>query len=376
VLVDEAHVAFKSVFQWMHDAPELPFVGLSATPWTKGLGRHYDDLIVAATTAQLIEQRYLSPFRVFAPSEPDLSAVRTVAGDYHEGELGEAMNTPQLVGDAVVEWQARGENRPTFAFAVNRAHALHLSQRFREVGIPCAYIDCNTELADREAIFQRFRAGDVRIIANVNTLTVGIDLDVRCIIDARPTKSEMRYVQTIGRGLRNAPGKDHLIIIDHSGNVQRLGRVTDIHHDKLNSGKERGAVAERKERPRSQVRVCEECKAVIPPRALACEACGLEIESKTDIVHVDGDLVELGTMGGKSAPPSLMDQAEFFAEVKFVAREKGFAPGWAAHKFKDRFGHWPNAPLVRLAEPQEPGLKTKNWLKSRAIAYARRRANG
>ena len=25
----------------------VPFVGLSATPWTKGLGKHYDDLIVA-----------------------------------------------------------------------------------------------------------------------------------------------------------------------------------------------------------------------------------------------------------------------------------------------------------------------------------------
>jgi DNA repair protein RadD len=124
------------------------------------------------------------------------------------------------------------------------------------------------------------------------------------------------------------------------------------------------------------LRICSECKCVIPPRALACEVCGLEIEAKNEIEHVDGDLVELGTISGKSAPPNIMDQAEFFAEVKFVAIEKGYAPGWAAHKFKDRFGHWPNAPLVRLAEPRPPCLRTRNWLKSRQIAYAKARARG
>ena len=42
----------------------------SATPWSRGLGKHYDDLLIAAaTTADLIERGYLSPFKVFAPSE-------------------------------------------------------------------------------------------------------------------------------------------------------------------------------------------------------------------------------------------------------------------------------------------------------------------
>jgi DNA repair protein RadD len=49
-----------------------------------------------------------------------------------------------------------------------------------------------------------------------------------CIVDARPTKSEIRFVQTIGRGLRTAPGKDKLVILDHAGNHLRLGMVTDI----------------------------------------------------------------------------------------------------------------------------------------------------
>jgi DNA repair protein RadD len=99
-----------------------PFIGLSATPWTRGLGQYFDDLIIAATTQDLISERYLSPFRVFAPSHPDLSDVRTVAGDYHEGDLSEVMRDSPLVADVVDTWLRRAENRSTFCFACNQSN--------------------------------------------------------------------------------------------------------------------------------------------------------------------------------------------------------------------------------------------------------------
>jgi superfamily II DNA or RNA helicase len=73
VIVDEAHQLHREVFKWMKDCPKLLFIGLSATPWARGLGKYYDDLIVAATTADLIRDGYLSDFVTFAPSEPDLA---------------------------------------------------------------------------------------------------------------------------------------------------------------------------------------------------------------------------------------------------------------------------------------------------------------
>src|SRR5690606_12200504 len=118
VIVDEAHQALRTVFTWMDGQPKLPFVGLSATAWTKGLGKHYDDLIIAATTADLIERGYLSKFRVFAPSHPDLTGVRTRAGDFAEDDLADAMSKPQLTADIVSTWMKLGENRPTLCFAV------------------------------------------------------------------------------------------------------------------------------------------------------------------------------------------------------------------------------------------------------------------
>jgi hypothetical protein len=82
---------------------------LSATPWRKGLAKHFSRLIVGATTKGLIDAGYLSLFRAFAPAYLDLTGVHTVAGDYHEGELAAAMNKTHLVADVVTEWLQRAE---------------------------------------------------------------------------------------------------------------------------------------------------------------------------------------------------------------------------------------------------------------------------
>src|SRR5258708_9633418 len=89
------------------------------------------------------------------------------------------------------------------------------------------------------AIAKGFHAGEVDVVCNVGCLTTGIDWDVRCIILARPTKSEMLFVQMIGRGLRTADGKVDCLVLDHSDTHTRLGFVTDIHHDDLDDGKPR-----------------------------------------------------------------------------------------------------------------------------------------
>lgn len=157
VIVDEAHRWFSFYGEWMErpDWKNVPFVGLSATPWTKGLGRHYDDLIVASTTAELIDKGLLSPYRVFAPAHPDLSQVKLVGGDYHERELSSVMSQPVLVADTVSTWLRLGEDRPTLCFAVDRAHARRIASEFEAAGVPTAYVDANTPRDEREKIGHR-----------------------------------------------------------------------------------------------------------------------------------------------------------------------------------------------------------------------------
>ena len=118
----------------MKDSP-VPFIGLSATPWARGLGKYYDDLVAEVTTATLIDSKHLSPFVAFAPSTPDLSSVNVVAGEFHEGELADAMDRSVITADIVDAWRKRGENRSTFCLCVNRRHAQHVAERFLEAGI-------------------------------------------------------------------------------------------------------------------------------------------------------------------------------------------------------------------------------------------------
>jgi superfamily II DNA or RNA helicase len=368
VIVDEAHQLNREIFRWMKDCPDLPFIGLSATPWARGLGKYYDDLIVAATTADLIRGRYLSDFITFAPSEPDLAGVRTVAGDFHEGELAEAMDKPVVTGDIVQTWLQRAQERPTFAFCVNRRHAQHVAERFLEVGIACEYMDGATSREDREAIFARFRSGEARIICNVGVLTTGIDLDVRCIIDAKPTKSRILFAQTIGRGLRTAPGKDKLLILDHAGNHLRLGMVTDIGQNCLDDGCHRQAIDSRqRERSEPLPKICDECRCVVPRGARICSSCGAEIRARTDVEARAGELVELGSRRTGRREPEVWEKRRFFAEPLSL-RKPHHSLRWPDAMFRQKFGHWPNG-YDRVA--MEPSIETRNWVRSRQIAYAK-----
>ena len=106
VFIDEAHRWFDFYRHWMLEPSwaDVPFIGLSATPWTKGLGCYYDKLIIATTTEKLIDAGILSNFKVFAPAHPDLKGVRTVAGDYQQDDLGTAMDKQPLVADIVETW--------------------------------------------------------------------------------------------------------------------------------------------------------------------------------------------------------------------------------------------------------------------------------
>ena len=366
VLVDEAHRLFNFLHGWMTDPSwvQIPFIGLSATPWNKGLGRYYDDLLIPCTTAELIEAGYLCDFRVFAPTHPDLSRVRTKAGDFHEGDLAEVMTQKHLVADVVETWLRQGEMRPTICFAVNRAHAGQLQMKFQAAGVAAGYMDAYTPALERERLKQAFQDGTIRVVCNVGCLTTGVDWDVRCIILARPTKSEMLFVQMIGRGLRTAEGKDHCLILDHSDTHLRLGFVTDIHHETLDSGQER-----QRTRPKSREALpieCPNCAFLKPPRTSTCPACGFKAERQANVITAEGDLVELSS---RNAEPDRETMQRWYSMLIHIAHERGYRPGWAAHQFHSKFGDWPRG----FAEHSlEPDAAVRGYVTHTLIRYSRR----
>jgi len=373
VLVDECHRMFSFVTDWMgmDDWARVPFIGLSATPWAKGMGRLWDHLIICATTDQMIADGWLSPFRVFAPSHPDLTGVKTLAGDYHEGQLSEAMQKGAITADIVTTWLERAEGRSTICFAVDRAHARSIAEAFEKAGVRCGYMDANTPRDERDEIRKEFERGNLQVVSNVGVLTTGVDWDVRCIILARPTKSEMLYVQMIGRGLRTANGKADCLILDHSDTTLRLGFVTDIHHHKLNDGTIAKAVDGSEDEPETpKPKECPSCGVLKAPKVRKCPACGFEPQAQSQVEVIQGELVELGAHR-KAMEASMAEKTKFFAELQGYSSEKNYKPGWAANQYKQRYGVWPNHPSIRYAMPIEPSGGTLSWIRSRQIAYAK-----
>jgi superfamily II DNA or RNA helicase len=371
VIVDECHRSYEIVKRLIEEWPEVVFIGLSATPWSKGLGRFWNNLIVSATTADLIRLGVLSPFKVYAPSHPDTSKVKittTANGrDFAEGELSEVMQDATLTADIVATWLQRGKGRPTLCFGVDRAHALSLHQQFERAGVRSAYQDSQTPDHERENIRKGFASGEIEIVCNIATLTTGVDWDVRCIVLARPTRSPILYTQIVGRGLRNAPGKDHLLLLDHSNSTLELGFVTDIGFTSLDDG----APAKASEkRPAKAPRECASCGVLMPKFARVCPDCKFEAAPQgRDVETVDGDLVELdGKRKGKA--PSAAEKRQFYAELLGAGEQRGKTVGWALANFRERYSEWPHGKSSIAA--CDPSPATLSWLKSRAIRYAKR----
>jgi len=216
VVVDEAHHSTAATYIEIIEkyAPKL-LIGFSATPCRKsgmGLGALYNELIVVATMADLVDQGYLVPVRYFAPFEPDLKGIKITAGDYNEKQLSMAMMQGAITANIVEKWKQLGEGRQTVCFTTTVAHSVAVCERFRSEGIPAEHVDGATDSEERKEILRRYARGEFKILCNCAVFTEGVDIpSISCVIMARPTKSIVMYLQCVGRGMRLAEGKDDCI---------------------------------------------------------------------------------------------------------------------------------------------------------------------
>lgn len=382
LIVDECHIRRKRLLEII-DESDFPVIGLSGTPFTKWLGTYYDNLVKVTTMREMIDQGYLSDYEFFAPTTPNLEKVKTsnlaaFGNDYVESEIAKIMGDSKIVGDICRTWCEKAESRPTIAFCCNVAHANHLTVEFQKLGVQAEVMVAETPKEDRRQIIKRFEAGITKIICNVGVLVAGFDSDVRCIIYARPTKSEIRWVQCLGRGLRPAPGKDKLLVLDHSGTVHRLGFPDNIEYDHLRHDSDgleeadkRDPDAEKKEKLPKQ---CPSCDYMKPAGVYVCPCCGFKPLVGEDI---EGDKsVELESIAGQKKVYTKEDKQRFYSELKYFQKEKAemgkqYSDGWIAHTYKKKFGVWPKGMSSEIIYTSE---STRSFIKSQLIRYAKGRA--
>jgi DNA repair protein RadD len=376
LIVDEAHhVRARTWMGILQSYPEAAVLGLTATPCRgdgRGLGDVFEALVECPPVADLIKLGFLVPTRVYAPSTPDLTGVRVERGDYAEAELAERMDTATLVGDIVEHWHRLAERRKTVVFATGVEHSVHLRDEFCRSGVIAEHIDGKTPAEERDAILARLSRGETEVVCNCMVLVEGWDQPaVSCIILARPTKHMGLYRQMIGRVLRPASGKQHALVLDHAGLTWQHGLVEEPVIWTLDQDRraENPLQAARSQHKAPGLTTCPECSA-IRTSGQPCPACGWQPTRRAQDVEVaDGELAHVDA-SKRSRPHdwTSAQRASFHRQLLWIANERGYKPGWAAHKYRERFGMWPSA---RHARPEPPDDATKSWVRSRQIAYAK-----
>lgn len=372
LIVDECHAQRAKTLAFIRNNPNVKVIGLTATPFTKGLGKTYTNVVCTVTTEQLVNDKRLVPLKVYIAKEIDMTGAKKVAGEWSSDEV--AARGMLITGDVVAEWVQKthehfGGPRKTIVFCANVAHGEDLARKFEAAGynfLPITYRDDDD--FKREAI-EDFAKPDTKIhgLIACDILTKGFDVpDVMIGVSARPyTKSLSSHIQQMGRVMRAAPSKEFALWLDHSGNYLRFQEDWEkVYHEgvkTLDDGREK-TKKEKSPKEKEEAK-CPVCSLLWPRAAVACPSCGHVRQRRSEVIELPGRMEALGEVGVSKKTKQL-----WYSMFLHMQREKGRNPGWVAHKFRERFGVWPRGFSDITAEPT---LECRSWVQSRQIAFAR-----
>ena len=288
LLIDEAHTQHKTLLslarRW-----DGPVVGLTATPLTPGLSKHYSTIVNVTTTDRLLADSYLAHLRVYAGKEINMTGARKALGEWQNKEVRE--RSRPIIGDIIGEWERRTQEHfggpvKTLAFSADVAHGEEICRAFEAAGHDFRQSTYRDSSKSDEELIEAFRRGEFSGLVSVEKFVKGFDVpDVRCIIGARPYSSSLAMViQQMGRGMRTADGKKYCLYLDHAGNV--AGWYGDIRAfwaagvDELPGDDVRPRKQRREGSERADV-VCQ-CGFISPLQERECAACGLRRKRGTE----------------------------------------------------------------------------------------------
>jgi superfamily II DNA or RNA helicase len=330
----------------------------------------------ARPTGELIENKWLTPLKIYIAKEIDMSGAKKVAGEWSQDET--TKRGMQITGDIVQEWinktmQVFGKPRKTVVFCSGVEHGRDLVRQFNEAGYNFVSISYLEDDEFKAETIEDFSRPDTKINGLIATdiLTRGFDVpDVMIGVSARPfSKSFSSHVQQMGRIMRPYDGKDYGLWLDHSGNYLRFRKEWDTLFLEGVTELQNGAETAKKEPEEKEKKdaKCPACGALWVWSGRECGECGYERPVK-QIINVPGELTELET----TKRELLTENQKFYSELIYYSRMRGYKEGWAAHKYKERYGAFPRG---LTTNPEPISYKTTSWIKSKNIAWAKSKAN-
>ncbi len=241
VIVDEAHHGIANSYRplFEHLRPKI-LLGLTATPERmdgSSILPDFDHRFAAEIRLpEALEEKLLCPFHYFGVTDPistadesfwrngryDVNALEAV----YTGDDLRAINRLNAIFKALARYQPVTETIRGIGFCAGVKHAKFMAARFKEKGITSEMICGETPREERNRRISEFREGRLRFLFTVDIFNEGVDIpEINLVLFLRPTESLTVFLQQLGRGLRHAPEKDCLTVIDFVGQTHRKYRI-------------------------------------------------------------------------------------------------------------------------------------------------------
>ena len=330
LVVDEAHHTnsntWSTVLQHFHKAHVL---GVTATPCRgdgRGLGDHYETMVLGPSAQWLTDNGYLANARVLAPPGFNADGLRKKMGDFDTKQAEERVTT--IMGDCVSHYRKHLPGQTAIAFCCSVAHAEAVARLFLSQGIAAASIDGTMSNDCRRDLLQALGSGRLKVLTSCSLIGEGVDVpSVGGCILLRPTQSVGLHLQMIGRCLRPS-GNKAAVVLDHVGNTLRLGHHLEERDWTLDGAKKR----DRDQAP--SVKVCPVCFTTCMSAAQVCRECGhvFAPQEQRELKVVEGELQELTTRQRKREQGS----AQSLDDLRKLAQQRGYKRGWAERVYQAR----------------------------------------
>ena len=329
IITDESHHALANSYRKIYDYfKDVPKIGFTATPVRlngSGLGDVNDKIIEGPKVQWLIENNRLAPFKYYAPNDLDRSKLKMNSiREFSNASISNAMER-KIYGNAVKHYEKLANGEQAIAYCHNIESSIRTAEEFNSHGIPAAHIDAKTPKAERDAIIDRFRRGEIKVLSNVEIIGEGFDVpDCSTVILLRPTKSLSLYIQMAMRGMRYRPNKT-AIIIDHVNNVEEHGLPNYPHEWSLNVKKNKST-----KENMVIVKTCKECLYTWEAKGNSnkCPNCGHieEVETKEIDIDETAELKELNT--AITLDFREPEDCKNMKELHELAKNKNYKSGW------------------------------------------------
>lgn len=346
VIADEAHLFLSRTFKATVDyfAEKGCFtIGFSASPCRldgSSMSDVFTAMVEGPQTAELIKKKRLCPYEYYAPLTVDVSNLKKQRGEYVTSEVEELME-PAIYGRVIDEYKRLCPGKQAIAFCVSIKHSQQVADQFAAAGIMAAHLDGNTPKKERERLMERFRAGEIKVLTNVNLFAEGLSVDgIGAVLMLRPTASLALCLQQWGRGLRYKEGKV-CTIVDCVGNYTRHG-LPDEHREWTLEGK----VKEHRthdDEGNFTVRQCPYCYKCFPAKPV-CPYCGeeyplhsreLQVIEEIRLKKITEEEAKRET-DRKSRVKEEIRNARSYEDFLRIERENNYKSGWAYFRARQR----------------------------------------